>query len=320
MSKRSVDSKAKRYVFTSFDVEHCPTFDERRMEYLCYGRETCPDTGRAHLQGFICWSNKQRFSACKTLLPSAHWEPARGSVKENRDYCSKEGDFSEWGVPPAEQHENGNKKIKELYADADKKAREGKFSEIDSTIRIRHYTNLKKIREDEINKEEAKELLPGSIVGMWVQGTPGLGKTFFAKQFCRERNLKFYMKALNKWWINYKGEDVIILDDLDGFSAKHMAHCLKIWMDESPFLAESKGGGAYIRPMLFIITTNYSIQELWPDDLQLQEAIKRRVFAVLINRRQDFGCITFPENLSTIKNGFQKEIPLPSSSDTENIS
>lgn len=62
-------------------------------------------TGTPHLQGYIHFNRKEVFSTVRDLLPNrCHIQQADGSPSQNRTYCSKEGDFEEYGeTPPAER-------------------------------------------------------------------------------------------------------------------------------------------------------------------------------------------------------------------------
>lgn len=80
----------------------------------------------------------------------------------------------------------------------------------------------------------------------------------------------------NKWWDGYKGEPFVLLDDLDPDSAKPLRRHLKVWADRYGFLAEAKGGHACPTHKLFYVTSQYSIEECFPDDRKTQEAILRR--------------------------------------------
>lgn len=46
-------------------------------------------TGTPHYQGFVWFRQRCYLNAVKALSPRAHWEPARGDMKENVLYCSK---------------------------------------------------------------------------------------------------------------------------------------------------------------------------------------------------------------------------------------
>ena len=52
------------------------------------GREQCSKTNRLHFQGAVQCKEKQRFSALKRWLPTAHLEPAR-DVKALKAYAMK---------------------------------------------------------------------------------------------------------------------------------------------------------------------------------------------------------------------------------------
>jgi len=66
--------------------------------YLIYGKEV-GESGTAHLQGFISFKHPVRFSHLKKLLPAAHIESAK-NPSNAIEYCKKDGDFYELGVPP----------------------------------------------------------------------------------------------------------------------------------------------------------------------------------------------------------------------------
>lgn len=56
---------------------------------------------------------------------------------------------------------------------------------------------------------------PDSVSVLFFTGKTGTGKTSFAKHFCIKNNLSFYVSgASNDPLENYKGQDVLILDDV----------------------------------------------------------------------------------------------------------
>lgn len=313
---------SKHWCFTSFKNVDDFESSVRKGEilYLVYGVEQCPTTKKTHLQGFVSFKNRTTLSRAKSALgdSKAHLETKRGTIREAADYCKKDGNFQEYGEAPPEQGDRGGEANKRRWHEALEHCKAGTIDEIDPELQIRYCGNIERLSQRFRARGVFNELLPGSICGLFLQGAPGLGKSFYAKQFCRERDLTFWIKPLNKWWDGYDQQSVVIIEDVDHFTAKHLGHSLKIWADETPFTGEVKGGTIKLRPILIIVTSNYPIRELWADDLVLQEAIKRRFFAPTLIRREDFGCIVWPENLSTIRNGSQKEIPQPSSSVSEN--
>lgn len=50
--------------------------------------ETCPETGRIHLQGTLCFLTRKRLSGCKRYHPKVHWEITK-CISASVAYCSK---------------------------------------------------------------------------------------------------------------------------------------------------------------------------------------------------------------------------------------
>lgn len=69
-------------------------------EYLVFGREVAPSTGHKHLQGYIYFKQPKGLKGMKKLHATAHFEPAKGTSKQNRDYCVKDNNFVEIGELP----------------------------------------------------------------------------------------------------------------------------------------------------------------------------------------------------------------------------
>ena len=105
----------------------------------------------------------------------------------------------------------------------------------------------------------------------WFVGAPGTGKSRSA----RERWPVHFNKSCNKWWDGYRNEDTILIDDLDR-QRTAISHDLKLWADHYPFKAESKGSCSSIRPGRIVVTSNYTISELFETDQELVRALQRR--------------------------------------------
>lgn len=314
---------AKHWCFTSFEEEL--QYDEESMVYMVYGREVCPTTGRRHLQGFVSLQKKLRMVAFKTALGDnkAHVEVSRGTIKQASDYCKKDGDFVEFGDKPKEKNVAGGEARKRQYDAAWDAAKTGEFESIESSIKLHCFSNILKINSYYQCRRQIPDLEPGSIVGTWFIGTKGVGKSFNSRAIAKLYGFTLYNKSLNKWWGGYDDQDVVLLEDIDHKTADNMSHHIKTWVDEYPFNAQPKNMEILIRPRHFFVTSNYRINELWPMDLELQEAINRRFTVFHIQSREDWQHLkleNWPEN-STLRRYVPKEkVQEPSSSNTESSS
>lgn len=63
--------------------------DSNDAQYLVYQMEE-GEEGTPHLQGYIEWTGRKTLTACKKLLPKAHWEPRKGTQEQAIEYCTKE--------------------------------------------------------------------------------------------------------------------------------------------------------------------------------------------------------------------------------------
>lgn len=129
-------------------------------------------------------------------------------------------------------------------------------------------------------RQEARE--SEKCKGIWIRGKPGSGKSHLV-----EREFPgAYRKAQNKWWDGYQGEEVVILEDLDG---PFLNHYLKIWGDKWRATGEVKGAVVPLMHKWFIVTSNYSIREIVEMgakgdrvDWIMGEAIERRFKEIIL--------------------------------------
>lgn len=94
------DNAKKCWLYTCFyDLDKTIIPDEL-CEYRIEGKELCPKTQKPHIQGYVIFKKKIRFTALKKLHTNAQWTAANGSGWQNFVYCSKDGDFLELGDRP----------------------------------------------------------------------------------------------------------------------------------------------------------------------------------------------------------------------------
>jgi len=239
-------------------------FSSWDSKYLVYGKELS-STLTPHLQGFVIFNKRQRLSGVKKLHATAHWEAAKGTSQQASDYCKKESNYTETGILSQQGKRTDLEKaigaIKEDVPMAE-------VAEEFSTVYVKFGRGLKDLALTLSTPYEHT-----GTRGLWIYGPPGTGKSHVARQLSDS----VYLKAQNKWFDGYNGEDVILLDDMD---TNVLGHHLKIWSDKWACTGETKGGTIPLRHKLFVVTSNYSIETLYPDDMVMQEAIARRFHVI----------------------------------------
>ncbi|EMD42418.1 replication-associated protein, putative [Entamoeba histolytica KU27] len=96
----------------------------------------------------------------------------------------------------------------------------------------------------------------------WIYGPSATGKSRLVREYAKSRGYRIYEKLSNKWWDNYDGEEIVLIEDLDPQVCKLLVHHIKLLADRYPFRAEIKGGSVRLEPRFqFIVTSNYSLAE-----------------------------------------------------------
>lgn len=230
--------------------------------YIVYGKEIAPTTKTPHLQGTIYYPTQRTWSAVVGAFgPRYHVEVCK-DFEASVIYCKKEGDFTERGIMPLSTAAKAK-----LAGDAEKDrwdqmralAEAGNFEDIPSKDLIQNLGNLERIYDRKLRTMQHGTV---DIANEWHYGAPGSGKS----RSLYDKYPNAYRKPLNKWWDGYQNHDVVIIEDIDP-DYKHMAHHVKIWADHYPFVAERKGGSMVIRPRKILITSNYSIDEVFSRDV-----------------------------------------------------
>lgn len=258
-----VRSRAYVYTLNNYTEEEEKEVQSLPATYHVYGRET-GESGTPHLQGFIYFPNQRSFNAVKKLVPRAHWEVAR-DLGRAISYSKKDGNVWESGTPPIGAV--GKKCTFAERAERNKRLREGCLDGLVSSgeISLKEVPLIKKARV--ILAQEGVAVTTETVRGVWYYGPPGVGKSHKARMEYPDA----YIKAQNKWFDGYLGQEAIILDDFD---CKELGHYLKIWADKWSCSGEIKGGTVALRHNVFIVTSNYHPDELWEG--HMVEAIKRR--------------------------------------------
>jgi hypothetical protein len=223
-----------------------------------------------HLQFYIMLKKKKSLSTIRNpegMFRSWHIESCRGSPHSNHVYCKKEG---MWWFESGDLPGNGGEDSRRVHSEIISLARQGRLEEIAEQYPAIYLSRLRAINQ--VRVEAMNPCFNNGIKCFWIFGKPRQGKSSFAFNSFDINDI--YPKNPNKWWDNFKGQRVVIVDD---WSLCHhvLGYHLKRWADKFPILSETKGGSLYPSYDRVIITSNYRISQCFNDPAEI-EAIEGR--------------------------------------------
>lgn len=252
---------------------------KRLCKYYILGFEEAPSSGTKHFHLYIRLNQRMYRNTIKCLIPNSVIEVAKGDEQQCFNYCSKTGNYEEYGerLKKVDEYVSKIEKFKEMLNDL----MTLKWQEFEAKWPYESYHQKKKLEEWKYSHEVMKEPWNGELQmkNIWIYGEPGCGKSRWAHQ--QDSEDKIYLKNVNKWWDGYKDGEfrLVIIEDFPVDNKDWLINILKIWSDRYPFNGEVKGGTVRVTPgrWYLIVTSNHSIEEVF-GNCQEQDvrAIKRR--------------------------------------------
>lgn len=257
--------------------------------------------GTPHLHAFVKYEQAKNFKTpnCFDLGTNHGNYQVAKSYYAVAKYVRKGQDYIEHGMDAKaeeEQRANHKKVLGAQLMQAKTNADIQSIVESESSMIFGLHKTMQDIREYRNLTVQQKE--HEHARGIWIQGPPGCGKSHLSRKGpWLNPGETVYLKPQNKWWDLYQTERVVVLEDLDMAGGQTLGHYLKIWSDKWPFAAEAKG--SVVKPEFdyFIVTSNYSIEEIFGPDTAdsakvqkqkqvLVEAIKRRFLLINMNTKE----------------------------------
>lgn len=205
-------SRHRNFCFTDFRSEE-PIFDENTMKYLAYAKEICPTTNKEHWQGFVCWKNAQTLKCTiKKLNILTHGKVfiIKGTLKQNIDYCSKQGKLISHGSLPNQGERKDLKEITDEILNGNTKVSD--IVENEPMLYHQYGRTLEKAEDIFWSKKWQRD---GNFEGIWIHGPAGVGKSHEAfKDYHPDTH--YLWTDDNGWWDNYKQQDTVIINDYRG--------------------------------------------------------------------------------------------------------
>lgn len=228
-------------------------------------------TGTPHIQGFMGFKNaRYTFSVRKKF---GIWcDKMYGRLEDNTTYCSKQHELWTCGTLPQFNSQNGTDE-QDRWQVAWDLAKKGDFESVEPALRFKHFGGMLKIHAHYQQELEDLDEYPG----VWIWGPPNTGKSTYA----RTLGERIYDKPLTKWWDGYDGQDTVLMDDVGTSDGVWLGAKLKRWADKFPFPCEMKGTTSFIRPKKIVITSNYSMEDVFVDKTTML-ALSRRFPVVII--------------------------------------
>lgn len=271
------------FTWNNYPVNYEEILDAIDCRYIIAGKEV-GDSGTPHLQGYICFDFQKVGAAAQKKLPrGVHFEKRMATnVDEAIDYCKKE-DPSPYvrGDKPCNQEEKGIRgKAAASWAIKEARTVGTEAIEQEQPKLFLQYKNTL-----EALFEAPKIMLNGELQHEWWVGATGTGKS----TLLHELYPNHYHKEINKWWPNYKRQDVVAIEEWSP-DDKQTTQRLKKWADRFPFPGEFKGGHLdNLRPLKLIVLSNYTIEECFDRQGDLLPLLRR------------FTVIKFPEDIERAK-------------------
>lgn len=234
----------------------------KKAKYGIVGKEICPTTKKPHLQGYIHLENALSFEIVKKFLCRAHIEIAVKGDLENYEYCSKEGDFEEWGIKSEGQGKrNDIKEVADLIKSGDISLTDVMFEYPDL------YLKYSRSFEKMFNAIQSHRVEPPKVY--WLYGLAGTGKTRSVIDKHLAENV--YIKDGTSWWDGYNQQEAILIDDFDNNIPYRTL--LRI-IDRYRYQGQIKGGYVNINSPYIYITCEYAPEHYWNNN-ELAQVIRR---------------------------------------------
>lgn len=185
-----------------------------------------------------------------------YWKTVRYILKDRSkpdEYCTWSSMDKESVNKPARES-----KTETYFREHAETIIKGNLSELDPYFIFTHASKIMKIR-DLFNKPQKREFKPK---GVFIWGAPGLGKTSLIKRWFRSETWAEKPKN-GDWFVQYQGEKIIILDEIDPEYVLKYGTNLNQWTDGYDCVVPIKGGFTTISHDFFVMISNYSPFQLW---------------------------------------------------------
>lgn len=248
------DTKLRDILATIWNEDELITFKKLCTQYWICGEEVCPTTGKLHWQSYGQFGKQIRLKTLQKKMPNTNLIIRRGSVEENRIYCSKDKKFEEFGEPKSQGQRSDIKIVKDMVKTG--ATMEQIFDELDNP----NYQSVKcaeLLRKYICPKRNAKPEV------IWIFGETGSGKTRWSVNEMGGED--FWMSSGTlQWWDGYDMQKNVIIDDFRGSQCEFSK--LLRYLDRYEVRVPIKGGMVPLMATKIIITSCHSPKGVYDNE------------------------------------------------------
>lgn len=226
--------RIRNFCFTDFNTSperQAAWLSSEYFGYVCFGVETCPTTGRQHLQGYAELRKQMRTKALQVFTKEAHLEERKGTAAEAITYCKKGGQFFEHGEVKKAGKRNDIHHVTQLI--------KGGMGMVAVIEECNSYQAVK-YAQTILPYYEGKRTWKPTV--RWYFGPSGSGKTRTAIEEATANGSSFHMQyATSPWFQGYDGHKHVVIDEMRADSKISFHKQLEL-LDRYPCSVEYKGG------------------------------------------------------------------------------
>jgi len=267
--------------------------EDNKMEYACFGTETCPETGKLHYQGYSQFEQPIGMKQLKEILDNntVHcWIP-KGTAAQNREYALKgllKDDISYAGYSVEVGtfgHCNQGKQMlynylnynltrsptgarTDLAAFADDIRDQGVVAAAlqTPTYYLKYAGNAHKLEALYVSAKLDAMASAGGVTKRvdWVYGSAGLGKSRMWRWLFEGMEVYLVTEPTKRggeqWFDGYKGQQILIIDDcLGNIPPQVLLHLADPY--SGPMRQAVKGNFVNVFAKRIFITSNLTVEE-----------------------------------------------------------
>lgn len=223
------------------------------VQFIAWGDEICPSTGRAHKQCFAYAKKARRLTGWKKIFPGDHIEPIQGSFAQNEAYCSKENSYHKLGEPPlANGLHYGMQLVKrkaESIAPGETAMDIAEDPECFSEV-MRCTNSIEKYISHCRHKMVKRDFTPPEVI--YIYGPPGSGKTKYV--YDTEQSPFRVPDVHGSWRDGYALDEAVVFNNIESGRLTRRSDFLE-QIDRYPISVPVKGGFTWWKPRRIYITS-----------------------------------------------------------------